>query len=496
MKSLKRGVKKCIVPVGVFFLLCAAAGLIFLFWFLHRIHGVPSDAVRKADFEALSQEDYDGVLLSMYTPDAFDGGVFDYFRGVPVIQAFHTFENLADIGSYLDRCFTCNNGLSTVYIGLDPYAVSSLYENHASLYIRDYEEYLLKYVQAYPDTTYEFLLPDYSLEYLRTMPIGEYEDFVAACRNFVNLCIPYDNIRIYFLGCEEWLIANPANYDSAKFCTSDVVNGILARTFQSDTYILRPDNMEERFDRMTKLVQAPVSDYPDLSRWCIVFFGDSILEYNAGSYSVPGVVGGLTGAQIYNCGQGGTPAAEDSESILSFNRMVAHFLEQDTSNLEGMNNYIQGLREYMQGEHDGKKYCFVLNFGLNDYFGGRPVDNTEDSYDVGTYAGALRTGIRTLKEAYPEAEILLMTPTYTIYFSEGEEKLSERGGVLTDYVDAALRVAEDMDVYCINNYADSGIDADSQGQYLADGCHPNEKGAFLLGGHIVEEMEKVTADRE
>lgn len=496
MKSLKREKKRGIVPAGVFFLLCVAAGLIFLLWFLHRIHGVPSDAVREADFAALSREDYDGVLLSMYTPDAFDGGDFEYFRGVPVIQAFHTLENLADIGSYLDRCFTCNAGLSTVYIGLDPYTVSSLYGNHASLYIRDYENYLLKYVRAYPDTTYEFLLPNYSLEYLRSMSGGEYEDFVTACRNFVNLCIPYDNIRIYFLGYEEWLVANPANYDSAEYCTSHVAHAILARTFQNDTYVLRPDNVEERFDRMTELVQAPVLDYPDLSRWCMVFFGDSILEYNAGSYSVPGVVGGLTGARIYNCGQGGIPAAEDPEAALSFNRMVTHFLEQDTSNLEGMNNFSRGLTEYIQGEHDGQKYCFVIKFGTNDYFGGHPVDNAEDRYDVETYAGALRTGIRTLKEASPDAEILLMAPTYTVLFSGGEEKLGERGGVLTDYVDATLRVAEDMDVRCINNYADSGINAESYEKYLADGCHPNEKGAFLLGGHIVEEMTKVTVDGE
>ena len=493
MRARKLGGKRSVAWLGILFLVCVAAGVVFLLWSVHQVHGVPTDEARIADVAALAKGGYDGVLLSMYTPEAFPGEDFNHYRGVPTLQAFHAFKNLADIGDYLEQCFNCNPDLSSVYIGFDAYAVSSLYGNHASLYIKDYENYLLKYAQTHSDTQFELLLPSYSLAFLQGMPEDEYEEIITSYRNLVNLCIPYDNISVYLLGYEEWLIANPGNYSNAKHCIPDVVHAVLVRTFRDDYYVLEPDNMEGRFEQLKKLVQAPTIDYPDLSQWCMVFLGDSILQYITGSYSIPGVVGGLTGAQVYNCAQGGIPASESPGAVFSARLMVERFLAQDISGLDEDDNFVHGLTGYGEENHDGKKYCFIIKYGTNDYYGGHPVENPEDGYDLETYAGALRTSIRTLKEAYPDAEILLLTPLYTTYFSEGEKINSEGGGVLTDYVDATLRIAEDMDVVCINVYADSGIDKDTQAQYLADGCHPNEKGAYLLGNRIIEEMAAVIA---
>ena len=122
-------------------------------------------------------------------------------------------------------------------------------------------------------------------------------------------------------------------------------------------------------------------------------------------------------------------------------------------------------------------------------FCGYPVENPADAFDAGTYAGALRTGISTLQEAYPEAVIILLTPTYTSEFTGGTGVNGKTGGILTDYVEAAISVAQDMGVICINNYTDSGINADTQRKYLSDGTHPNETGALLLGRRILEEMK-------
>ena len=493
MGAEKQGAKKRVAWFGILFLICAAAGVFFFLWAVHRVHGIPSDEARITDVAALSEGGFDGVLLSMYTPEAFPGEDFNYYRGVPTLQAFHSFQNLADIGDYLEQCFNCNPDLTSVYIGFDAYAVSSLYGNHASLYIKDYESYLLKYVRDHSDAKFELLLPSYSLNFLKDKSKDEYEEIITSYRNLVNLCIPYDNIFVHFLGYEEWLIANPGNYSSAEYCIPDVAHAVLVRTFQNENYVLDPNNMEGRFEQLTKLVQASAIDYPDLTQWCMVFFGDSILQYLTGSYSIPGVVGGLTGAQVYNCAQGGMPASDDPDAILSARLMVKRFLEQDISGLDENCNFVHGLNKYIGESHDDKKYCFVINFGTNDYFGGHPIENQEDSFDSGTYSGALRTSIQMLKEAYPDARIILITPGYTAEFSAGQEKQSEVGDVLIEYVAAAIRVAEDMDVMYINTYADSGIDKDTWTLYLPDGTHPNEKGAFLLGNCIVEEMAAMVA---
>ena len=492
MEAKKHNRKRGLLLAGSIFLFCVAAGLVLLFWFEHRVHRVPSDKVRDADIAALSRGDYETVLLSMYTPEAFDAGDFEYFRGGSTALASHTFVNLADIGDYLERSFSCNTNLSNVYIGLDPFVISGLYGHHTSFYVKDYTNYLTDYAEAHPNVNFELLVPAYSLDYLRSLSDSEYTELINAYRNLVNIYIPYDNVTVYFLGHEEWLIVNPGNYASPISFTPSILRLIVAYTMGSDRYILTPDNMEERFGRMTELVQESSVRYPDLSEWCMVFLGDSLFEYNAGSRSVSGVVGNLSGAQVYNCSQGGIPAAEAPNRILSFNRMAARFLEQDTSGLDDSLNFCLELTDYMQDNHEGKNKCFVLSYGLNDYFGGHPVDNPEDSYDIRTYAGALRTGISALQEAYPEAVIILLTPAYIDAFSEGTEIVG--AGVLTDYVEAAISVARDMNVLCMNNYADSGISAETSERYLVDGIHPNEEGALLLGRRILEEMQGIVGD--
>lgn len=494
MKAEKHNRKKGVLLAGSIFLFCVIAGLALLFWFEHRVHKVPSDKIRDADMAALSRGDYETILLSMYTPEAFDAGDFEYFRGSSTVQAFHTFVSLADIGDYLEQGFSCNSNLSNVYIGLDPYTVSGQYGHLTSLYVKDYTSYLTDYMETHDDVLFEFLFPAYSLEYLRTLSDSKYAELINSYRNLLNLFSAYDNAVVYFLGHEEWLIVNPGNYASSARLTPSILRLVVAYTMGSDRYVLTPDNMEERFGRMTELVQESNISYPDLSEWCVVFFGDSIFEYNAGSRSVSGIVENLSGAQVYNCSQGGIPATEDPEAILSFNRMVACFLEQNTSGLDNNINFSRELTDYIQESQEGKKYCFVLNYGLNDYFGGHPVENPADAYDVRTYAGALRTGISALKEAYPEAVIILLTPTYTVEFSGGTVIMGEGGGVLTDYVEAAISAAQDMNVIYMNNYADSGINADTYQMYLADGCHPNETGALLLGRRILDEMKGIVGD--
>lgn len=495
MKVKTHITKRGALIAGGIFLFCAMAALVLLVWFVYRAHHVPNDKVRTADVAALSQGDYEVVLMSMYTAEAFEAEEFMIFRGTSAVQAFHNFVNLADIGDYLDKCFSSNMNLSDVYIGLDPYVISSLYGHHASLYSKDYESCLTSYIQVHSDVLFEFLLPVYSADYLRTLSDSEYTELVNSYRNLVNIYTSYDNVNIYFLGYEEWLITNPGHYGSSNVCKPDILYRIVAYTFRDSMYFLTRDNMEERFARMTELVQQSV-DHPDLSEWSIVFFGDSVMVYYTGSLSIPGVVSGLTGAETYNCSKGGIPATENPLTDLTFNSMVTRLLDGDITGLDEDNNFVKGLTEYMQADHEGKKRCFVVAFGLNDYFGGHAVENPEDMYDIGTYAGALRTGIRTLQNAYPESEILLLTPTYTALFSGGTEINSEKGGVLKDYVDATLRVAEEMNVYCLDNYGESGINAETQGKYLADGTHPNEAGSFLLGNDILEYIGGVMTDEE
>lgn len=451
------------------------------------------------DLVRFSHENYNGAFFAMYDVSAYNEDDFAAFRGIPTMKADYTIKGWRDLSKFMTGIFSSQNTVTNVYLGLDPAIMWDMSRKDSVKLKENLEKYLAPYVSARPDVSFEILLPYPSLQYWADMKEEQMEEDLKAYQWTVEALSVYSNIKIYFLGGEPWLIMNPGNYLDDIRTNAHVSQKILLHAFCDQNYQIVPENAPGMLDSLSGLVKQEKNSpavYPDLSDWCIVFFGDSVLEYYSGSFSIPGVVSGLTGAETYNCGVGGIPATEDPNAKLSFNRMVTRFLEQDTAGLEDDSNYLRGLTEYMQTGHEGKKYCFVVEFGLNDYFGGHAVENPEDMYDIGTYAGALRTGIRALQNAYPESEILLLTPTYTALFSGGTEINSEKGGVLTDYVDAALRVAEEMNVRCLDNYADSGIDAETYGKYLADGCHPNETGSFLLGNGILEYIGGVMTDEE
>lgn len=448
------------------------------------------------DLHRLSKDSYSGAFLATYDIEAYHEDDFVNYRGITVVKTQYTLRTWRDLSRYLTEIFSSENTITNVYLGLDPEILWEESGKNEENWAKNYDQYLAPYLEARPDVEFEFLLPTPSLKYWVNLSSEQMEENLAVFGRLVADLGAYTNTTAYFMGGEQWLIANPGNYQDDLRTTSHVSQKIFLYTFCDHEYQIVSTNAGILFDGLRMLVSQEKESpavYPDLSEWCMVFFGDSVLEYNAGSYSLPGVVEGFTGAQVYNCGQGGISAAENANSKLSLNRMVNRFLQLDDSDLEGMDNYVKGLNKYRQEKHTGKKYCFVLNFGLNDYFSAHPVDNPKDAYDAETYAGALRSGIRTLKEAYPDAQILLLAPTYTALFSGGTEILGKQGSVLKDYVDAATLVASETDVIYINNYEDSGIGADTWWEYLADGTHPNERGALLLGGHIMDEMAKVIA---
>lgn len=109
------------------------------------------------------------------------------------------------------------------------------------------------------------------------------------------------------------------------------------------------------------LVQQAVSSpatYPDLSDYDLVFFGDSVMGNYKDFASIPGVIGALTGAKVHNLAVGGSSATRSNGENASFNEVVENLLSTSSLSLP-----------------DDDKLCFVINYGLNDYFEGYPLEN-------------------------------------------------------------------------------------------------------------------------
>lgn len=475
-------------------MILAVVGISLLYFYFRTMH-YTTDEIRSRDIALVNERNPECLLLSMVSAEQFDEEDFEYFRGISTVKASHRFENLYDIRDFFDALEVSPG---QVYLVLDPASIGSRYGFHASLYGRVYEDTLLAAVRENGNTSYEILLPYYSQEFWKGLSEKEREDMISSYRDFVNIFCGEPNIVFYFLGAEEWLIANPANYETENSCNEAVTKTIVAFTFRDETYRLTVDNMEERFQRIRELAGDRSTDpllagynlgmSADLSDMDIVFFGDSVIGNFTDSTSIPGVVAGLSGAEVYNFGVGGTTASfRGDPAEMSLLPVVEAFLSEDVSLLSDDSHVKRDMEGYISGHAPGenRNTCFVLNFGLNDYFTGMPV-SSENPEDVRScYEGALETAITLLREAYPGCRIVLMTPNYSVEFHGGTDIQSPEGGTLSEYAEAVRRVAKQRQVEVIDNFAETGIDADNVWTYISDGTHPNELGRYIIGRHIV-----------
>lgn len=479
-----------LIPAIVFTFLFIIIMIVILVFVLLS-NNIQYQSARKADLERLSTAEYNSIFCSLYSIENFSEEDFLTYRGFNTLKLENTLRDTADLNEYLETAFASGNPIENIYLGLDPVQMWSSSRKNADRWNTSVSEDILSHASDHPEVTFEILLPAPSLEYWTELDGNQLDETLTLYQTLISDLSSCSNIMTYFMGGEHWLIANPANYTDIQTTNAIISQKMMLFTFCDHKFQANAENASAMLDALRELVvteKTSPTEYPDLSAWDVVFFGDSIIGNYEGSFSVPGVTTGLSNAKAYNCAQGGIPACVDPDCVLSFPSSVDFFMAQNASTIPGDGPFRATMAEYLQEEHSGRKLCFVLNFGLNDYFGGHPVDNAENPYDTATYAGALREGISRLQSAYPDALILLMTPTFTVYFNNGTELLTEEGGVLTEYVDAALQVAEETNVLCLNNYTGLGIDESTADTYLADGCHLNETGRFLLAEHIIAKI--------
>lgn len=223
----------------------------------------------------------------------------------------------------------------------------------------------------------------------------------------------------------------------------------------------------------------------------IVVFGDSIWNDARGTDGVSEQLMAMTGSTVYNCAVGGTSAAlvgDNPANIQdwddqSFNGMVyvankvvpSYKLLGDTSAYEVIEQVDFSTVDYI-----------LVSYGLNDFFSDVPV-YPENYYDINSYVGALRNGILHLRENYPQAKIVLVTPTYTQLFE------NEREYRIGDYVEAMRSVANEMNTEIADMFHVMGEDAASRVSHLEDGVHLSAEGRTIYAQGIawyLTEIEK------
>ncbi len=474
---MKKG-KVLALVIGI---LCVA-GAVTAFLLLYK----PKEL--RQDLERLEKDVYNGIFVSAFATDYYEEDVFQTYRGVSVLIADYEMKKAETYADYFNAAWASDNQITNVYMGVDPYLLWEEADGKKEKWEELIDFYFIRYVKAHPDVTFEILLPYDSLSKWLTLDDEEVQQRYECYFAFVDLMDDYTNVMQYYVGGQEWLIANPGNYEEGQ-AGEDIAKKLQLLCFCDHEYVIASGNARTLLDGLKALLEQERANsyvYADLSEYAFVFFGDSIIANARGSHSIPGVVSGLTGAQSFSLAVGGIAATVDPKSDFSLPYMVETFIAGGDEAVKLESDYQLGLNEYLAANVD-KKHVFVLNFGLNDYFGGHPV-SSEDAEDLGTYVGALRAGISALKEADPEAQIIVQVPTYTNFFSEGTDILCEdgTGRVLKDYAEAAIMVAEEMNVLCLDNYYGFEMNGSNYEKYLADGCHPNDYGRYVLGKRLAQ----------
>lgn len=120
----------------------------------------------------------------------------------------------------------------------------------------------------------------------------------------------------------------------------------------------------------------------------------------------------------------------------------------------------------------------VNDWGQKGNGGPTPLGMEKDKTDT-TFYGALNLLCSGLREKFPEALLLFMTPFGNGGYPGAYMDKNSFGLTVEDYVDAIIRVCEKYDIPVIDLYRESGISPYDKIQneiYFLDGMHLNEQG--------------------
>lgn len=221
----------------------------------------------------------------------------------------------------------------------------------------------------------------------------------------------------------------------------------------------------------------------------ILVLGDSIWDLERGETGIAALLERELGnATVYNCAVKGSRASADE---YGFYAMAEHIAgkKQIVFPEDAAAGRILERVDLLNVDY------ILVAYGLNDYFSAVKRGNPEDCYDVSTYEGALCSSIELLQKSCPEAEFVILSPTYCQGYSYGQvihESTSYDYGAGTgaDYAASAKRIAKAYGYPFIDHYEELGISIHNGAAYLEDATHLTEKGrrayAENLAAHLAD----------
>lgn len=246
----------------------------------------------------------------------------------------------------------------------------------------------------------------------------------------------------------------------------------------------------------------------------IVCLGDSIIGNVRDETSVTSVMEDILGEPVANGAFGGSCMSksnyeqrntfyEESVNMCALADAIAYkdFSVQlfDISSNNFALDYFKEVLLELSSIDFSKAEILFIEHATNDYNAGRPLDNEEDPYDIYTYGGALRYSIEKIKKAYPNIKIVLVTPTYCYFQSDGkragDSENSDFGfGPLENYANKQIQIAKEYGLGVVDDFYNLGINAENVDEYTEDGLHLNEKGRALMAQAMADYVQQTNGN--
>ncbi len=264
-----------------------------------------------------------------------------------------------------------------------------------------------------------------------------------------------------------------------------------------------------------------LENYTDDGELTVVFLGDDSIKDYSDNTGIPSLTKKATGAVTYTCSfPYMTMATKNTEFDVSFGDDAFSFYYAALCISKGNYDFLRaGLTttQYTDLTADyeasiaalesidfNKVDILVLSCGVQDYLNGYTQVNTlfPEAYMSDSYVDSLMQGISWIREAYPQIQFVVMSPTFCYYVEEDgsyigcDEKVTAGNGTLADYMIAASSAAVQMNASYLDNFTGFRINADNAKKYLTQSTtYPNAEGRTLIADKLSKTInEKIYSE--
>lgn len=247
----------------------------------------------------------------------------------------------------------------------------------------------------------------------------------------------------------------------------------------------------------------------DTDKLDILIVGDSLFCNESGEKNLAETLADVTGSEMQNCSIGGTCASNinggneidyyaDMLGFYNISNMICTgnntSISDDVRNLSVTFPDAYTKMLFLNGTDLNKEDVLIVNYGINDAFLRIPA-KSEDPYDERTYSGAMRRGLKSISEKYPDLKIVVGEVTYTslVLFGESDSYYDEITAQYRDeYNEELKKIASEFDnVYYFDFSSRLLINQDNYSDYLIDGIHFNDEGKKVYADCLAEYIGEI-----